>query len=462
MSPLELTRFLLDRIRGLNPSINAYITVSEELAIQAAKQAERELCIRGQAKSRQDRGPLHGIPISLKDNIYTKGIRTTAGSKVLEHFVPRRDAPLVTALQRAGAVILGKTNMHEFAYGATTENPHFGTTRNPWDTQRIAGGSSGGSAAALAAGLCYGSIGTDTGGSIRIPASCCGVVGLKPGTGRVTAEDVVALAPTLDVVGPLARGVQDAALLLQVITATPPRWRAPGGHDALAARLSTSQRRKVCLGIPKEFFLEVLDPEVRAAFEAALRLLRNHGARLKNVSLPLSAETENARNNIAWVEATQYHQHSGWFPQRAADYSDEVYKRLELGAKVTALEYLQAQTVRENFKQQLIEAFAANGLHALVVPTTPIPAPLIGQATVAIQGHDYPTRALLLRLNHPANLAGVPAITVPCGLTKTGLPIGLQFISLWSKEASLLQVAHGFEQQYRLPAYPQLQSPDEN
>lgn len=462
MSPLELTRLLLDRIRWLNPSINAYITISEDLAIHAAKQAERELCLRAKTKSRQDRGPLHGIPIALKDNIYTKGIRTTAGSKIFDHFVPLRDAPVVTSLKRAGAVILGKANMHEFAYGASTENPHFGPTRNPWDTRRIAGGSSGGSAAALAAGLCYGSIGTDTGGSIRIPASLCGVVGFKPGLGRVTTEDVVPLAPTLDVVGPLARSVQDAALLLQAITATPAKPLAPGRHHGLPARLSTSRRYNFCLGVPKEFFLEVLDPEVRTAFEAALRLLRNQGARLKNVSLPLSTETENARNNIAWVEAAQYHQQTGWFPQRAADYSDDVYQRLELGTKVTALEYLKAQTVREKFKQQLLEAFTANSLLALVVPTTPMAAPLIGQATVAIQEHDYPTRALLLRLNHPANLAGIPAISVPCGLTKMGLPIGLQFISLWNKEALLLQVAHQFERECQLPAYPQLQLPDEN
>ena len=214
---MELTRFLLERIQTINPGINAYITVCDELAMQAAKQAEMELSTRAKRKSRRDRGPLHGIPISLKDNIYTKDVRTTGGSQILKDFVPLHDAPVVRSLKKAGAVILGKTNMHEFAYGVTTENPHFGTTRNPWDRERIAGGSSGGSAAALAAGLCYGSIGTDTGGSIRIPASLCGVVGLKPGLGRVSAEDVIPLSPTLDFVGPLARSVEDATLLLEPI-----------------------------------------------------------------------------------------------------------------------------------------------------------------------------------------------------------------------------------------------------
>ena len=214
---MELTRFLLERIQTINPGIDAYITVCDELAMQAAKQAEMELSTKAKRKSRRDRGPLHGIPISLKDNIYTKDVRTTGGSQILKNFVPLHDAPVVRSLKKAGAVILGKTNMHEFAYGVTTENPHFGTTRNPWDRGRIAGGSSGGSAAALAAGLCYGSIGTDTGGSIRIPASLCGVVGLKPGLGRVSAEDVIPLSPTLDFVGPLARSVEDATLLLDPI-----------------------------------------------------------------------------------------------------------------------------------------------------------------------------------------------------------------------------------------------------
>jgi aspartyl-tRNA(Asn)/glutamyl-tRNA(Gln) amidotransferase subunit A len=452
---VELTKFLLDCISKLNPALNAYLTVCEELAIQQAVQAESELCTKKRSKNRRDRGPLHGIPISLKDNIYTKDIRTTAGSKILEKFVPLRDAPVAASLKRAGAVILGKTNMHEFAYGVTTENPHFGPTRNPWDLQRIAGGSSGGSAAALAAGLCYGSIGTDTGGSIRIPAALCGVVGLKPGVGRVSPQDVIPLSSTLDCVGPLARTVEDAALLLAPIFA-----RQKNERNFLPGRVSSTRGRRPCLGIPKEFFLEVLDPDVEAAFETALRLLKKGGACLKEVSIPQLLETEEAGNQIAWAEATLYHQHAGWFPGHAAEYGEDVRVRLEMGAKVTAVSYLQALRVREKFIDAFHRVLASNELDAYVVPTTPIAASRIGEDSVSIRGAAHPVRALLLRLNRPANLAGVPAISVPCGLTKSGLPVGLQFIAAWTDEPLLLEIASSFEREFPLSAHPGLDSPN--
>src|SRR3979411_1769976 len=217
ISPLELTKLMLARIERLNPKLNAYITVTAELALAQAKKAESELLAPRGRKRHRDRGPLHGIPISLKDNIYTKGIRTTAGSKILKDFVPLHDAEAWAKLQEAGAILVGKANLHEFAYGVTTNNPHYGPTRNPWDLNRIPGGSSGGSAAAVAAGLCYGSIGTDTGGSTRIPASLCGVVGLKPSWGRISCEGVVPLSPLLDCTGPLARSVSDVAILTGAI-----------------------------------------------------------------------------------------------------------------------------------------------------------------------------------------------------------------------------------------------------
>src|SRR5277367_985597 len=272
LSPVELTKLILARIDQLNPKLNAYITVTSELALAQAKKAETELFASRGRKGYSDRGLLHGIPISLKDNIYTAGVRTSAGSKILKDFVPTEDAAVVGQLKNAGAVILGKTNMHEFAYGVTSNNPHYGPVHNPWDLSRIPGGSSGGSAAAVAAGLCYGSIGTDTGGSIRIPASLCGIVGLKPTLGRVSVEGVIPLSHKLDCVGPLARTVQDAAILLERIL-----HRAKGEPDPRTPKKSSAKARKFTLGVPKEFFLEVISPDVRAVFEASLAALKKQG-----------------------------------------------------------------------------------------------------------------------------------------------------------------------------------------
>src|SRR5579859_2724468 len=439
LSPVELTSHLLVRIGKLDPKLNSFLTVTPELAMEEAIRAEAELFApRGRNR---DRGPLHGIPISLKDNIYTAGIRTTAGSKILKDFVPTEDADVVRQLKNAGAVILGKTSMHEFAYGVTSNNPHFGPVHNPWDLSRIPGGSSGGSAAAVAAGLCYGSIGTDTGGSIRIPASLCGVVGLKPTLGRVSVAGIIPLSPRLDCAGPLARAVHDAALLLEPILL----YRVKGEPSLRSLEKSSAKFRKFTIGIPKEFFLDVVSPEILAAFDETARVLKKQGARLKEISLPLLKETEDAGNQIAWAEATHYHQQAGWFPSRSADYGDDVRSRLEMGTKVSATIYLSALELREKFIQQFHLELQDLGVDALAVPTTPITAPLIGQEAIHLGDKDHSTRALLLRPNRPANLAGVPAISIPCGFTPAGLPVGLQFIGAGSHEHLLLQIAHAFE-----------------
>jgi aspartyl-tRNA(Asn)/glutamyl-tRNA(Gln) amidotransferase subunit A len=433
LSPVELAEGMLTRIERHNPTLNAYITVTGELARVQAKQAEKELGIKAKRKSRTDRGLLHGIPLSLKDNIRTEGVRTTGGSKILRDYFPERDAPVVTRLKRAGAVLLGKTNLHEFAYGVTTSNPHYGVARNPWDTRRIPGGSSGGSAAAVAAGLCFGSIGTDTGGSIRIPAALCGITGLKPGLGRVDVSGVIPLSVTHDCVGPLARAVGDAAILFQAIVDGGPDERRRGSVARNLAGLR--------LGIPREFFFDVISAEVEKSFDAAVRSIRGLGAKTKEVSIPLLAQTEKAGNRIAWAEASHYHQQSGWFPGRREEYSDDVRSRLETGAKVLAVEYLEALDQRRNFIFQLREVMEKQAIDALMAPTTPIAAPLIGEETARVAKIDHPTRALLLRLNRPANLAGLPAISVPCGFTTGGLPIGLQFIGAERSEQLLLDIA---------------------
>ena len=450
LSPVELAKVMLARIAQLNPKLNAYISVCADLALAQAKQAEAELFAPRGRKAHRDRGPLHGIPISLKDNIYTAGVRTTAGSKILKDFIPTQDAVVVAQLKQAGAIILGKTNLHEFAYGVTSNNPHFGPVRNPWDLSRIAGGSSGGSAAAVAAGLCHGSIGTDTGGSIRIPAALCGIVGLKPTLGRVSVAGVIPLSPKLDCAGPLARSIRDAALLLEPILP-----RAKGEPSPRALAKSSAKARKFTLGIPKELAPDSASSDVYLVFEEAIRLLKKSGVKCRDVSLPLLLETEDAGNQIAWPEATHYHQQAGWFPARAADYGDDVRSRLEMGANVSATAYLSALELREKFIQQLLLTLEDEELDALVVPTTPIAAPRIGQESIRLGDSEHPTRALLLRNNRPANLAGVPALSVPCGLTPEGLPAGLQFICAVCKEHLLLQIALLFESahgQFRRPA----------
>jgi aspartyl-tRNA(Asn)/glutamyl-tRNA(Gln) amidotransferase subunit A len=440
LSPVELTRLMLSRIVQVDPRLNSYITVTAELALAQAKKAEAELYAPPSGKAYRDRGPLHGIPISLKDNLSTAEIRTTAGSLILAKFVPEHDAAVVARLKEAGAVILGKTNMHEFAYGVTSNNPHYGAVHNPWDLARIPGGSSGGSAAAVAAGLCYGSIGTDTGGSIRIPAGLCGIVGLKPTLGRISVEGVIPLSPRLDCVGPLARTVRDTALLLEAML---PQVK---GEPRLGSRRKLSAKSlKFTLGVPREFFFDVISNEVGLVIEEALRRLRRQKVRIKEVSLPLLSETEYAGNQIAWAEATHYHQQSGCFPARSAEYGEDVRTRLALGTEVPATVYLTALEVREKFIQQLHRVMADASVDVLALPTTPITAPLIDQEAIRIADKDHSTRALLLRTNRPANLAGVPAISVPCGFIPAGLPVGLQLMGAFAEEHLLLGVAHAFE-----------------
>ena len=431
---------MLARIERLNPKLNAYITVTAEVALAQAKKAEAELFAPRSRKGHRDRGPLHGIPISLKDNIYTEGIRTTAGSKILKDFIPQNNAPVVAQLKQAGAILLGKTNMHEFAYGVTSNNPHYGSVRNPWDLSRIPGGSSGGSAAAVAAGLCFGSIGTDTGGSIRIPASLCGVVGLKPTWGRISTEGVVPLSPLLDCTGPLARSVRDVGILTEALY-------FHVGREPNFARAGTlrANPRKICLGVPRQLFFDALSSDVRKAFDSALRDLCKAGMTTTDISIPLLDETEDAGNRIAWVEAILYHSQQGYFPARAPEYGEDVRARVEMGAKVSACDYLQALEIQKQFSVQLHMALAESGADAIVYPSTPVEAPLIGQESSRIGKHDYPTRAILLRHNRPANLAGVPAISLPCGFTPAGLPIGLQVMGSVSSEAILLRIAGIFE-----------------
>lgn len=446
LSPVELTKLMLSRIEQLNPKLNAYLTVSADLALAQAKKAESELYAPRGRKGHRDRGPLHGIPISLKDNIHTKGIRTTAGSKILKDFIPQHDAAVMAQLKEAGAVILGKTNMHEFAYGVTTNNPHYGPTRNPWDVSRIPGGSSGGSAAAVAAGLCYGSIGTDTGGSIRIPAALCGIVGLKPNYRRVSTAGVIPLSTQLDHVGPLARNAVDAALLLRAVISgnymDGTGLKAPIPFDFRGINeIRQKPSRPLRIGIPLDYFWDRIDPEVREIQWQAVQAARCQGVVLHEFPCASVHSWTEPSTHIALADATAFHQQSGWFPARAAEYGEDVRSRLQMGLEVHATDYLRALELRRLAWLQLFGQM----LHALAVPANPVAAPLIGEEQIMIAGKSESVRAALLRLHRPANFAEVPAVSVPCGFTSKGLPVGLQLIGMCWTEKTLLRIAHAFE-----------------
>ncbi len=421
ISPVELTNFFFARIEQHNPALNAYLTITREEALAAARQSEKRMM------QKNSRSPLDGIPISLKDNIWTRGIRTTAGSKFLANFVPEKDATVAASLRRAGAILPGKTNLHEFAYGISTNNPHFGPTRNPWDTKRIPGGSSGGSAAAIAAGLCVASVGTDTGGSIRIPAALCGIFGLKPTFGRVSVNGVVALAPTFDHVGPLARTAADAALILGAIagrdpldatTLGQPRVKPFDDVRQLSQRLRPrfSRKRPLKLGLPREYFFTSVSDDVRDAVKSAVHSFEQLGAIVEEVSLPNISDADDDSTSIALAEATHYHQAQGWFPAHAAEYGDDVRKRLEMGQEIRAADYLAALEVRGHVRAEFDAVLAR--VDAIVAPTVPITAPLIGENMVEIESVEEPVRGALIRLNRPATFTGLPAISLPCGWTR--------------------------------------------
>ena len=437
VSPVELTQLYLSRIERLNPKLNAFITVSSEDALAEARTAEREL-LRGRR-----RGALHGIPIALKDNIWTKGVRTTVGSSILRDFLPSEDATVVRKLRRAGAIVLGKTNLHEFAYGVTSENPHYGPVRNPWKTDRIAGGSSGGSAVAVAAGLCAAAIGSDTGGSIRIPSAFCGVVGLKPTFGRVSVYGAFPLAPSFDHVGPIARSALDTALVLECIAG-----RDPLDPTSLARSESdfrpTLKRKRVRLGLPKEHFWANLDSDVRKITERAVADFGKSGAEVEEISWPSIRAGVEAANLIAAVEATQVHERAGYFPVRANEYGADVRCRLEQGGATRALDYLAAQEVMRRAREEV--EVALKTVEAIVIPATAITAPPMGSERVRVGEVEMPLRSVLVDLNRPGNFTGLPAISTPCGITEDGLPVALEFIGRRFEDGPLIAIADRFAQ----------------
>jgi aspartyl-tRNA(Asn)/glutamyl-tRNA(Gln) amidotransferase subunit A len=445
ISPVELTDLFLRRIEQQNPALNAFLTVAAEPALDAARRAEKEL-LRGRG-ARREKSPLLGIPISLKDNLWTRGIRSTAGSKILHDFVPVEDSTAARKLARAGAVLLGKTNMNEFAYGIDGANAHYGPVHNPWALDRISGGSSSGSAAAIAAGLCVASVGTDTGGSIRVPSAFCGIVGLKPTFARVSVFGTMPLSPSLDHVGPMARSVADVALLLGLIAGRDPLDPASSAKPVEDYRGGLKKPlKKFRLGRPHEHYWEKLDPEVRRAAESAVREMEKRGATVSEVSLPALKESIDAGTNVSLAEALHVHEAAGYFPARAAEYGEEVRLRIESGAKVPAHRYLAGFDVRKRLLAEFEEAFRT--VDAIVAPTVPVPAPLIGAETVQIDGETMSTRPVIVGHARPGNFTGLPAISIPCGFTRDSLPVGLQLIGRAFDEATLLRIAYSYEREH--------------
>ncbi len=434
-SAVELTEAVLARTEAVEPRVHAYITLTADQARAAAAAAD------GEIGAGRYRGPLHGIPIGLKDNFYTAGVRTTAGAKVLADFVPTQDATVVTRLRAAGAVITGKLNLHELAIGSTTTNPHYGATHNPWNLDHIPGGSSGGSGAALAAGLCFAATGTDTRGSIRNPAALCGVVGFKPTYGRVSIFGVVPLSWTMDHAGPLARTVEDVALVMNAIAGYDPQDATtvdvpvPDFTSGLGQPI-----RGLRLAVVRNWFFDALDPEVRAALETAIGVFRGLGATVEDVELSSLTPTHEVFEVITRPEAAAW-QHE-LLAARPDDYGADVRMGLEMGELILAIDYIRALQLRRIMADE--QYALLRRYDGLLAPTRAAPAAPIGVAATVVDSREIAIGRQ--GLTAPFNLSGIPAISVPCGFSTAGLPIGMQVAGRPWDEVTVLRIAHAYEQ----------------
>ncbi len=443
LTSLSLTQACLEKIEKLNPILNAFITVTADAALREAQSADKAI-----AEGRYS-GPLQGIPIALKDLIDTAGVRTTAASAVYKDRVPAEDATVTGKLRQAGAVLLGKLNLHEFAYGGSGVVSHFGPVRNPWDTERTTGGSSSGSAAAVAAGMCFAALGTDTAGSIRLPAALCGITGLKPTYGLVSSTGVVPLCWTYDHVGPMTRNALDAAIVLDAIAGydelDPTSIDSP--YKPVAASIG-GLKQDLRVGIPRSFFLDDLDSEVRIGFEASLELLlRVTWGKRKDVEIPLEAS-----NVVRVAEPSAYHEHL--LKKCAELYQPATLERIKAGAGISATKYLEVRRELEVLRRKSVHCF--DEVDVIATPTVPCLAPKIGDL-LSNPAELRPKELRMLRNTRPFNTLGWPTITVPCG-SAGKLPIGLQIAAAPRKDALLLQVANALEKvtgwNQRLPVEP--------
>lgn len=457
ISPLELTKTLLKRIEKVDPKLNSYISVLNDQAIKSAKNAEKEIT------DGNYKGPLHGIPLGLKDIFVMKNVHATSGSKMLENFISPYDATVTKKLLDSGAVILGKNNMDEFAMGSSNETSYFGTVKNPWDVERVPGGSSGGSAAATAAGLCLGSVGTDTGGSIRQPGALCGVVGMKPTYGRVSRYGMIAFASSLDQAGPLTRTVEDAAIILNAVSgidrfdSTSVDIEVPDFTGKLNGKI-----KGLRIGVPNEYFIEGMNKEVEEAVRKTVLELHSLGAEIVEISLPhtkyavstyyIIAPSE-ASSNLARYDGVRYGYRFSdaktvrdlFFKSRSQGFGDEVKRRIMLGTYALSsgyydAYYLKAQKVRTLIREDFKKAWGK--VDVIVAPTSPEVAFKIGEKT-----EDPLSMYLSDILTIPCNIAGIPGISIPCGFSSEGLPIGLQILGKAFDEETVLRVAYAYEQQ---------------
>ena len=430
ISPVEVTDAALARLEQLEPKLNAFITVTAESARHAARAAEAAI------QAGHYLGPLHGIPVAIKDLFATRGVATTFGSPLYAEWVPDFDAAAVEQLKRAGAVLLGKTNLHELAYGSTSANAHYGPVHNPWRLDHHPGGSSGGSSAAVAAGVAYGAMGSDTGASIRQPAACTGIVGIKPTFGRLSKFGALPLAWSQDHAGPLTRTVRDAALMLQALAGHDPR--DPSSVDRPVPDFTAASDDGVAglrIGVARAFFFEHCAADVAAAVDAALQVFEDLGARVEETLLPDMAAAYTAGTVTIAVEGAAVH--AADLRERPGLFSDELRAAFELGSFYSGVDYVQAQRLRRHVMQATERAMA--DYDAVVMPTSPVPAtPIAGTP---------PEHAMLRPRNTmPFNVLGLPAISVPCGFTRDGLPVGLQIVGKAFDEAGVLRIAHAYEQ----------------
>lgn len=433
--PSRVTAGLLTEIDRYNPRLDCYITVLKEAAMQQARASDERFAKKGPV------GPLDGVPVSIKDMIYIKGVKCTAGSKILSSNVATYDSPVSSRLKEAGAVLVGTTNLHEFASGVTSSNPHYGAVRNPWDLERVSGGSSGGSAVSVAAGLAAASVGTDTGGSVRIPAALCGILGLKPTYGRISRIGVVPLAGSLDTVGVLAATAWDAAAMLSVLA----------GHregDVTAAELPVPDYLaelerpwpEMKVAVPHRYFFDLLDDEVQKTFSRFVDGLTGMRCDVRSSDLPDTERIDDVWLPIRRGEMAAFHQQ--WFPALADQYGEDVRKAIESGMQIPAYKYINAQNLRVILRERFLASM--KGFDLLVTPATCIPAPLIGQDAVKLGEKETPVYAALNRLTLPFNLVGFPAISVPMGKVN-GLPVGAQVVARPFDESLLLRFAAAHE-----------------